>query len=53
MTEVKSSIHVSVMPDEVLKYINPQPGQVVVDGTLGGAGHAKMIASRLAPGGCL
>lgn len=53
MSEVKSTIHVSVMPDEVLKYINPQPGQVVVDGTLGGAGHAKMIVSRLVPNGCL
>ena len=53
MSEVKSTVHVSVMPNEVLRYINPQPGQVVVDGTLGGAGHAKMIAARLAPGGCL
>ena len=53
MSEVKSTVHVSVMPNEVLRYINPQPEQVVVDGTLGGAGHAKMIAARLAPGGCL
>ena len=53
MSEVKSTVHVSVMPDEVLAYVNPQPGQVVVDGTLGGAGHAKMLAARLSPGGCL
>ena len=28
-------IHISVMPAEVLEWLNPQPGQVIVDGTLG------------------
>jgi 16S rRNA (cytosine1402-N4)-methyltransferase len=33
---------------EVLDWLDPRPGQVVVDGTLGGAGHARAIAQRLA-----
>src|SRR5438105_7362945 len=43
--------HVSVLPAEVLHWLDPQPGQVVVDATLGGGGHARMIAERIVPGG--
>ncbi len=53
MEPVNPTVHVSVMLPEVLKYINPQPGQVIVDGTLGGAGHAAEIVRKLVPGGCL
>lgn len=45
--------HVSVMPREVLEYLNPQPGQCFVDGTLGLAGHSVLIAERLGPTGQL
>ena len=38
------SIHVPVMPAEVLTWLRPQPGQVLVDGTLGGGGHTKLLA---------
>jgi len=31
--------------------MNPQPGGFVIDGTLGGGGHAREIIARLAPGG--
>jgi 16S rRNA (cytosine1402-N4)-methyltransferase len=41
-------IHVSVLPREVLHWLDPQPGQIVVDGTLGGGGHTRLIAERLA-----
>jgi len=40
--------HVPVLPDEVLTWLNPQPGQIIVDGTLGGGGHTRLIAERLA-----
>lgn len=51
MTEPPASIHVPVMPGEVLHWLNPQPGQVVVDGTFGGGGHTRLIAERVAPDG--
>jgi 16S rRNA (cytosine1402-N4)-methyltransferase len=45
--------HVPVMRREVLAYLDCRPGMVVVDGTLGGAGHARDICERIAPGGRL
>lgn len=45
--------HISVMPQEVLTYLNPQPGQIVVDATLGGGGHSRLVAPHLQPGGRL
>lgn len=45
--------HVSVMLDEVLEAMSLQPGMVVVDGTLGLAGHSVAIAKKIAPGGLL
>ena len=34
-------IHVSVMPEEVMKYLVPsRPDALIVDGTLGEGGHA-------------
>ena len=41
--------HVSVLPAEVLAYLEPKPGEVMVDATLGAGGHARLIAKRLAP----
>lgn len=35
--------HQSVMPNEVLHWLNPKPGGVYLDGTLGGAGHSRLI----------
>jgi 16S rRNA (cytosine1402-N4)-methyltransferase len=43
-------IHVPVMPREVLEWLNPRPGQIIVDGTLGGGGHARLLAGRLQDG---
>jgi 16S rRNA (cytosine1402-N4)-methyltransferase len=45
--------HVPVMRAEVLDYLNCRPGKVYVDGTLGGAGHARDILERNAPDGLL
>ena len=39
--------HVPVLPDQVLHFLDPQPGQIIVDGTVGGGGHARLIAPRL------
>lgn len=43
--------HVPVLPDEVLQWLDPQPGQTLVDGTLGGGGHTALLAARVSPGG--
>lgn len=45
--------HIPVMVDEVLGFLNCQPGQVVVDCTVGGAGHAKAIIGKILPDGLL
>ena len=45
--------HVSVMMDEVLEALNPRPGHVVVDCTLGLGGHASALLKRITPGGRL
>jgi 16S rRNA (cytosine1402-N4)-methyltransferase len=39
------------MPSEVLRWLDPQPGQTIVDGTLGGGGHTRLLAERVVPGG--
>ncbi|WP_158792347.1 16S rRNA (cytosine(1402)-N(4))-methyltransferase RsmH [Granulicella sp. L60] len=44
---MKSPQHVPVLLDEVLEYLNVRPGGVVVDATLGLAGHSSEIAKRL------
>jgi 16S rRNA (cytosine1402-N4)-methyltransferase len=38
--------HTPVLLDEVIQYLNPQPGQTIVDCTLNGGGHASAIAAR-------
>jgi len=43
--------HTSVMPVEVNLHLNLKPGDVCVDGTLGGAGHASQMVTRISPGG--
>ena len=35
--------HLSVMPAEVLHWLQPEAGGIYLDGTLGGAGHARLI----------
>ena len=43
--------HVPVLPAEVLEGLNPQPGQILVDLTLGGGGHSRLLAERVGPEG--
>ena len=45
--------HVPVMLAEVLEFLAPQPGQRVVDATLGAAGHSVEISKELGPSGLL
>jgi len=45
--------HIPVLPEEVIENLNLKPGQVVVDCTVGGAGHSLEIIRRITPGGTL
>jgi len=45
--------HYSVLLDEVIENLNIKPDGIYVDGTLGGAGHSSVIASKLTAGGRL
>jgi 16S rRNA (cytosine1402-N4)-methyltransferase len=45
--------HRAVMVDEVLEFLACRPGQVMVDSTIGSAGHAAAILERIRPGGRL
>jgi 16S rRNA (cytosine1402-N4)-methyltransferase len=39
--------------DQVLEFLDPRPGQIFVDCTLGRGGHSEVIGRRLGPGGLL
>lgn len=45
------TIHIPVMPREVLEFLAPQPGETFIDGTLGGAGHTRLLAEAVGPEG--
>ena len=45
--------HVPVLLREVLDLLAPRPGEVVLDGTVGGGGHARVLLERIAPDGRL
>ncbi|NJN17178.1 MAG: 16S rRNA (cytosine(1402)-N(4))-methyltransferase RsmH [Oscillochloris sp.] len=45
--------HVSVLPDQVQMVLQPQPGGVYLDGTLGGGGHALALLAAAQPDGRL
>lgn len=42
--------HISVLLDECIENLNINPSGIYVDGTLGGAGHSSVIASKLSNG---
>ena len=48
-----SVYHTPVLLAEALDALDLKPGKRIVDGTLGGAGHSRAIAERIAPGGTL
>ncbi|MBX9579195.1 MAG: 16S rRNA (cytosine(1402)-N(4))-methyltransferase RsmH [Gemmataceae bacterium] len=45
--------HVPVLPAEVVARLDPKSGEVWVDATAGGGGHARLIAERLGESGRL
>ena len=45
--------HIPVLAGELIALTEPRPGEVAVDCTFGGGGHARLIADRLGPAGTL
>lgn len=44
-------MHVPVLLNEVIEYLNPQPNENFIDCTIGGGGHAFEILKRIGPNG--
>jgi 16S rRNA (cytosine1402-N4)-methyltransferase len=38
--------HVSVLATEVVELLRPEPGRLLLDGTLGGGGHTELLLAR-------
>src|SRR3954466_13415276 len=48
-----TATHVPVLAGELIDVVDPQPGEVAVDCTFGGGGHARLVAGRLGREGTL
>lgn len=46
-------MHIPVLPAEVLTYLDPRPGQTIVDATVGAGGHSRLLLEKINPGGFL
>jgi 16S rRNA (cytosine1402-N4)-methyltransferase len=46
-----TTTHVPVLAGELVDLLDPQPGELAVDCTFGGGGHARLVADRLGPTG--
>jgi len=51
--QTPAGMHRPICVDEILTILNPQPGEIALDATLGFGGHTKAILPRLLPGGRL
>ena len=48
-----SASHTPVLAAELIDLLDPQPGEVGIDCTFGGGGHARLVGERLGAGGTL
>lgn len=51
--DVAQPQHRPVLPAEVMQALDPQPGQIFVDATVGAGGHSRLIVDRLGAAGRL
>ncbi len=43
--------HVPVLANEIVEALQLRPGDIAIDGTVGGGGHTELLARRVAPDG--
>jgi 16S rRNA (cytosine1402-N4)-methyltransferase len=48
-----TTTHVPVLAGELIEALDPRPGEIAVDCTAGGGGHARLVAGRLGSSGTL
>lgn len=53
MTQVQSAVHVPVLLNEVIEWLQPESDGLYVDGTLGLGGHAAAVLEKSSPTGQL
>ena len=46
-------MHIPVLLKETIEILNPQPGELFIDGTIGSGGHAIEILEKIGPKGKL
>jgi 16S rRNA (cytosine1402-N4)-methyltransferase len=51
--KVNSSVHKPVLLKEVMQFLDPHPGDFIIDGTVDGGGHAAAIADAIGSTGTL
>ena len=51
--QTAAGMHRPICVDEILSILDPKPGEVCLDATLGYGGHAEKLLPRLLPGGKL
>ncbi|MDX9898709.1 MAG: 16S rRNA (cytosine(1402)-N(4))-methyltransferase RsmH [Spirochaetia bacterium] len=51
--DTPAGTHRSVCLNEVLEFLDPKPGEIAVDATLGYGGHSREIIKRILPDGLL
>ena len=51
--QTPAGMHRSICVNEILSILNPRPGEIALDATLGFGGHTQAILPRLLPGGRL
>jgi 16S rRNA (cytosine1402-N4)-methyltransferase len=50
---MSATVHIPVLPKEIIALGSPQPGQIWIDGTGGGGGHSRLLLDALGPEGKL
>lgn len=48
---MSQSVHIAVMVEEVMRELDPQPGNIVIDATLGGGTHTQRLLEAVGPKG--
>ncbi len=51
--QTPAGMHRPICVEEILRVLDPQPGEIGLDATLGFGGHSRELLARIMPDGCL